>query len=81
MALLLALSSVEMDQDGLPLPLESGLSVFEEPGLLLGLKVAAIRAAGNAFARPDDSEINAGGSDPAGAPVVAAVKADAFLER
>jgi hypothetical protein len=70
-----------MAQDGLTLPLVASLSVLEEPGLLLGLKVAAIRAAGNAFARLDESEINASGSDPAGAPVVAAVKADALLER
>jgi len=81
MVLLLPWSSVEPAQDGLTLPLESGLSVFEEPGFLLGLKVAAIRAAGNAFAGLDESEINASGGDPARAPVVAAIKADAFLER
>jgi hypothetical protein len=81
MALLLALSGLEMAQDGLALPLESGLSVLEEPGLLLGLEVATITAPGNAFAGLDESEINASGGDGSRAPVVAAVKAAPLLER
>ncbi len=70
-----------MAQDGLTLPLEPGLSVFEESGFLLGLEIAAITAPGKAFARLDESEINASGGDPAGTPVVAAIKAAPLLER
>lgn len=70
-----------MAQDGLTLPLEASLSVLEEPSLLPGLEVATITAPGNAFARLDESEIHASSGDPATAPMVAAIKAYAFLER
>jgi hypothetical protein len=70
-----------MAQDGLALPLESGLSVFEEPGFLPGLEVSAITTTGNAFARLDESEINAGGGDGSRAPMVAAIKATPSLDR
>lgn len=69
-----------MAQDGLALPLESGLSVLEEPGFLRRLEIPAITTAGNAFARLDEREIHASGRDSSGAPMIAAVKATASLE-
>lgn len=70
-----------MAQDGLALPLEAGLSVLEEPGFFPRLNVPAVTAAGDAFAGLHESEVHAGSGDPAGAPMVAAIEADAFLER
>jgi hypothetical protein len=82
MVLLLLLARPDTVQDGLPLPLESRLSVLEEASFLLpDEKVSPVRATGDALTRFDDGEGLASGCDPAGTPVVAAVKADALLER
>lgn len=71
-----------MAQDGLALPFEASLSVLEEPSFLLpDEEVPPVTTAGDALTRFDDGEGLASGGDPATTPVIAAIKADAFLER